>query len=124
MTDLTFEHLRTVNLSRSAHWRLGGDPWAVSDWAVAMAGEAGEVCNAVKKLRRIEDGLPNLNDGNRQLSTRAEAIAAISAEIADTLICLDLLAAHLNIDLSRAVTAKFNATSIRYGFDERLGDGH
>jgi hypothetical protein len=34
--------------------------------------------------------------------------------MADAIIALDLLAGHLNIDLSEAVKAKFNKTSVKY----------
>lgn len=38
----------------------------------------------------------------------------IADEIADTIIALDLLASHLNIDLGEAVKIKFNKTSNKY----------
>ena len=41
-------------------------------------------------------------------------------ECADVLIYLDLLAHKYNIDLSAAVIAKFNQTSVAYGFPQRL----
>lgn len=42
---LRFDTLRRVNISRSAKWHPGGiDDWSLADWAVASAGEMGEVC--------------------------------------------------------------------------------
>ncbi len=121
MSDLTFWALRSVNATRCKRWHPTGSlEWSVSDWAVAMAGEAGEVCNAVKKLNRIRDGLANINDPGRSLTETGQAVAAIGDEIADTLIYLDLLALRLGIDLATVTRAKFNATSERYGFPERL----
>ncbi len=88
--NLTFAQLSEANLRRAVKWHKGGlDEWSVSDWATAMAGEAGEVCNAVKKLRRIEDEIANVSEPERQISTRAEAIKKIDDEIADTVIYLD-----------------------------------
>ena len=83
--DLTFRQVTKANVARCDRWHDGGlNDWSVSDWAVAMAGEAGEVCNAVKKLRRVEDEISNISDPDRQLSTRQEAAGKIGEELADT----------------------------------------
>lgn len=120
-TTLTFREVTDANIARCYRWHKGGlSDWSVADWAVAMAGEAGEVCNAVKKLRRVEDEIANISDPDRQLSTRAEAVKKIGEELADTFLYLNLLAVRLGIDLPTEVVAKFNATSKRYGFPERL----
>lgn len=74
-----------------------------------MAGEAGETCNAVKKLRRLEDG----TNTDKDPQTKIEAIKAIGSELADTIIYCDLLAARLGLDLSVEVQAKFNEVSRR-----------
>lgn len=119
---LTFAEVTAANLKRCDRWHPGGiGDWSISDWAVAMAGEAGEVCNAVKKLRRVEDDIANISDPDRQISTRDEAVAKIGEEIADTFLYLNLLAVRLNIDLPTEVIRKFNAVSERYGFPERIG---
>ena len=121
MSDLTFSDVTKANVARCDRWHKGGlADWSVADWAVAMAGEAGEVCNAIKKLRRIEDEIANISDPDRQLSTRAHAIVKIGEELADTFLYLNLLAARLDIDLPAEIVTKFNATSQRYGFPERL----
>lgn len=118
---LTLAAVTRVSVERSTRWHPGGlTDWSIADWAVAMAGEAGEACNAVKKLKRVEEGIANLNESDRTLATREAAIAAIGDELADTLLYLVLLAARCGIDLDAAVAAKFNATSERYGFPERL----
>jgi len=121
MDFLTFDYVTAANLNRCNRWHKGGiNDWSVSDWAVAMAGEAGEVCNAVKKLRRVEDEIANMSDPDRQLSTRADAITKIGEELADTFLYLNLLACRLGIHLPTEIVTKFNATSERYGFPERL----
>lgn len=121
MSDLTFRAVTEANVARCDRWHKGGlNDWSVADWAVAMAGECGEVCNAVKKLRRVEDDIANISDEGRLLATREEAIAKIGEELADTFLYLNLLAVRLNINLDEQIAAKFNATSERYGFPERL----
>jgi NTP pyrophosphatase (non-canonical NTP hydrolase) len=118
---LTFDEVTRQNVARCDRWHKGGmNDWSVADWAVAMAGEAGEVCNAVKKLRRVEDEIANISDADRQLSTRDAAIKKIGEEIADTFLYLNLLAVRLGLHLPSEVVQKFNATSERYGFPERL----
>lgn len=81
--------------------------WSPAEWACAAAGECGEACNAVKKLRRLEDGTNTAKDPQ----TEEEALGAIAGELADTVIYIDLLAARLGIDLGAAVRDKFNAVS-------------
>lgn len=124
MKGLTFDEVTAVNLARCNRWHKNGiSDWSVSDWAVAMAGEAGEVCNAVKKLRRVEDEIANISDEGRLLATKGDAIAKIGEEIADAFLYLNLLACRLGLSLSDEVVRKFNRTSERYGFPERLGGG-
>lgn len=113
---LTFEELRQQNVSRVESVFHPLASWTPTDWACAMAGEAGEACNAVKKLRRHADGTNTAKDP----ATAAECIEAIAVELADTVIYADLLAARLGIDLGDAVRAKFNCVSVLRGAVERL----
>ena len=108
---LTFETLREVNVRRCETAFHAVNKWAPEMWACAVAGEAGEMCNAVKKLKRVTDGINTANDPQ----TEAEAVEAIGKELADTVIYADLLAARLGIDLGAAVVAKFNEVSARMG---------
>ena len=82
-----------------------------------MAGECGEVCNAVKKLRRLQDGTNTAKDPQ----TEAEALHDIGEELADLIIYADLLAARLGLDLSVEIEAKFNSVSRLRGSSVRLG---
>ena len=114
---LTFDELRRANLARSNRWHPNGiDDWSLSDWGVAMVGEAGEACNVIKKLNRERDSIR----GNAE--TEAALQEALATELADTLIYLDLLACRAGIDLAAATVAKFNAISEKHGFPERLGE--
>jgi len=98
-TELKFSVLRRANMERqeTAFHPLGA--WSPTDWAAAMAGECGEVCNLIKKSRRGEQ----------------VAAQAIGEELADLVIYTDLLAARLGIDLGSAVRRKFNVVSERRG---------
>jgi NTP pyrophosphatase (non-canonical NTP hydrolase) len=121
MSDLSFKEFSIINGSRCRRWHKGGiEEWSITDWATAFVGEVGEACNAIKKLRRIEDGAANINDPGRQLDDREQALASIGEELADAFIYLDILAQRLGVNLEEAIKAKFNKTSKRYGFPERL----
>lgn len=114
-TDIQFlTALRAANLSRVprfGHGELTGPKsWGPMQWGCALAGEVGELCNMLKKLERQmpTDPAPDDLDGE------------IAREIADVLIYLDLLAATFEFDLARIVRLKFNSTSKKFGFPERL----
>ena len=114
--DLTFNRVSRINLERALVWHPGGlEEWSIADWSNAMAGEAGEVCNAVKKLRRIETGARQANG-----LTREEAIKAIAQEIGDTYLYLNLLAMRLDINIEDAIRDTFNRVSDREGFSQRI----
>ena len=114
---MDFNHVSEVNKDRALIWHKGGlEDWGVADWSNAMAGEAGEVCNAVKKLRRIECGVQQAKGP----LTREDAIAEIAQEIGDTYLYLDLLAQRLGINIEDAIIETFNRVSEREGFPQRL----
>ncbi len=113
---LTFAELRHVSLQRCERWHPGGiNEWSLSDWFTATMGELGEAANVGKKLNRIRDGMT----GNGDISEE-KLRADLADEIADVAIYLDILAASEGIDLAAAIEHKFNATSAKVGFPERL----
>lgn len=98
--------LRRKNITRSSFW----DPHKKLDASFRsneLQSEAGELGNIVKKLERERLGLK----GSRA------SMEDLRKEMADVLICLDLLAMHYGIDLEDAVREKFNETSLAQGFD-------
>ncbi|MGI3165528.1 MazG-like family protein [Pseudooceanicola sp. 200-1SW] len=106
---LSFQQLREANDQRQQEWP-GNEKADVAFRAIEVAGECGEVAEAVKKHLRAMRGI----EGSTGL------IDDVAVEIADAVISLDLLAAELAIDLSEAVTRKFNLTSDKYGMTTRL----
>lgn len=116
MSGLSFTDLRLANVVRCEEVFHKLNHWSPTDWACAMAGECGEACNAVKKLRRLEDGTNTQKDPQ----TEQEAILIIADELADLVIYADLLAARLNVDLGTAVANKFNAVSDRMNSTVRI----
>lgn len=116
--SLTFSQLRNANLDRCENgFKHELNSWSVSDWGVATAGEAGEMCNEIKKLRRHEDKLTAFGNNPR---TRLEAVARIAIELGDMILYADLLAASLGLTLEAAVIRAFNAKSKECGLEHTL----
>lgn len=115
---MDFARLRRVNRDRSDRWHPAGlHSWSLSDWAIAFMGEAGEVCNVIKKMNRLRDGLVGNQGTDADI---AELKRKLGHEIADTVIYLDLLAQREGIVLEEAIIEKFNIVSERNMFPERL----
>jgi NTP pyrophosphatase (non-canonical NTP hydrolase) len=115
-----FQYITEVNASRVLGWHGVADKWSLLEWAGAMCGEAGEVANIAKKIRRVELGInPEAKGGNSE-GNLAQFKIALGEEIADTFIYLNLLAHEAGIDMYDAIQTKFNAVSIRDGHPERL----
>lgn len=101
--------LRQANLQRQCEW----DPSNQITLAYRgneLAGEVGEACNVIKKLERERIGIR----GSRETKEH------LAEELADVIICLDLIAMQAGIDLGDAVREKFNATSEKYGLKTKL----
>ncbi len=115
-TNLTFEKLKTINRQRCENAFHPIDHWTPSDWGCAMAGECGEACNNIKKLRRLEG-----SQYSRENEQDADKLVdAVMDEIADMVIYADLLATRLNRNLADAVMNKFNRTSKQIGSTIKL----
>lgn len=109
--SLTFDQLANANSLRAPEW--GGPPASLEFKAIELGGEAGEALNKIKKFLRHELGCV----GGVDLETTREEVAD---ELGDVVICADLLATKLGIDLGRATTRKFNKTSDKHGFTVRI----
>jgi len=113
---LSFASLRAVNVPRCERWHPPESlPWTCADWSNALCGEAGELANVVKKIRRQQTGA--LNEGDPAME---ELVKRVGEELADVVIYADLVAHYFRIDLGAAVRTKFNEVSKKYGFPERL----
>ncbi len=115
LSRLSFRTLRAANMDRCQRWHPGGlSDWSLSDWGVATAGELGEALNVVKKLNRERDGITGNTASGDELREQ------LADELADVAIYLDIMAASEEIDLGAAIARKFNQTSVKVGFPERL----
>lgn len=110
---LTFAGLRVANDMRQVEWP-GSENVDLAFRGLEMAGEAGELANKIKKMVRVQRGISGTTEA------REELIAAIRDELADVVVCCDLIAADLGIGLGAAVKAKFNATSEKHGLSTMI----
>lgn len=104
--------LRAANISRQSEWCPDQIP-DLSFRGNELAGETGEACNVIKKLERERQGWA----GSRA------TVGQLAEELADVIICVDLVAQQLDIDLWAAVVAKFNATSSARGLSTVIEQG-
>lgn len=113
MSSLIFESLKIANKDRAE--KLYNQPikdTLITDWVVALAGECGEFCNVIKKLRRLQTGLGKFNykEGEQEVKN---LLQQAKDEIGDLIIYADIIAQALDIDLGEAVKDKFNEVSKR-----------
>ena len=118
-----FRQLREANQRRQLEWQNGRDIsllWRSNE----LAGEVGEMFGEVVKLVR-----PMLAFANtaKKLQREADGIRGsrastddLAREIADVVICADLLASYFGIDLWNWVVIKFNETSQKQGLRTEL----
>jgi len=95
--------LRQANEQRQKEWDVN-NVITIEYRGNELAGEVGEACNLIKKLARERLGIK----GSK--TTKYE----LAEELADVVICVDLIAMQLGIDLSYAIEQKFNSTSAKY----------
>lgn len=104
LSDLRIANLHRLQFFHNKHGELthpeGVKGWTPAEWLEALVGEMGELSNVIKKVRRgdlkIEDVKKDIED-----------------EFADIMTYLDLWAASLDVDLSKATINKWNEVSDR-----------
>jgi NTP pyrophosphatase (non-canonical NTP hydrolase) len=113
----TFEAVSRVNLERALVWHPGGlQEWSPAEWGNAAAGEMGELCNVLKKILRVEGGIQQANNLDKNTLRQMAA-----QEIGDTFLYLNLIAQRLGLDMYECIADTFNRVSEREGFEQRLG---
>jgi NTP pyrophosphatase (non-canonical NTP hydrolase) len=113
--NLTFNTLRKANTARTLEWTGNSSNDSLLFRATELGGEAGEVLNAIKKFTRQQFGWSGGIDQD-------ESIKAIAEELADVIICVDRVAAYLDINLNVAVKDKFNKTSDKYKLTVKINE--
>lgn len=101
--------LRSANQHRQREWDRE-DKITLEYRGNELAGEVGEACNVMKKLARERLGIRGSRD----------TVEHLAEELADVVICVDLIMMQLGIDMHEAVRAKFNKTSETNGLQTKL----
>lgn len=102
--DITFKEVQDANAARCPEIFPEAIRWTGTEWALAVAGETGELCNNIKKANRGD----------------LISIKKIMDEAADIVHYCTLLANHYQFDLGQAVVDKFNEVSERHNNPRRL----
>ena len=105
---MSFEILRAANAKRQKEWDRDNQI-TLAYRGTELGGEVGEALNIIKKLERERLGIK----GSRA------TLSDLAEELADVIICCDLIAMATGIDLTEAVEKKFNKTSEKVGLETR-----
>jgi NTP pyrophosphatase (non-canonical NTP hydrolase) len=108
---MKLSELREANIKRTQEW---GSDLGISFAGNELAGEVGEACNILKKLDRYEHGIVG------GLPPDIKTLRALADELADIVICVDLIAMRFYIDLSAHIPEKFNSTSAKNNLETML----
>lgn len=104
---MTFSEFQAMNRARcEAGFKHSVEPhgsWPFQNWALAIAGESGELCNLVKKVLRGDFPLED---------KRVELLK----ELADIITYADLMVSSLSGDTGTEVLSKFQEVSRRIGY--------
>jgi NTP pyrophosphatase (non-canonical NTP hydrolase) len=116
--SLTFEKLRKINKKRCEKYFHKLPEWSEAEWACALAGEVGELCNFIKKRTRLiksEKHIERINSGKPVIKglTMEELGIEAKKELGDVQAYLDLLASAMGFRLEDCVREKFNEVSDR-----------
>lgn len=113
VSSLTFDEFQSMNMERNRRAFPMCAEWSLNDWAVALAGEVGELCNLLKKDRR---GLATderfLLEGPCQELARENVLK----ELADVIIYADLMISLLSGSTGEELLSKFTEVSQRIGY--------
>jgi hypothetical protein len=115
--ELTFGEFQSMNMERCRRAFPMCADWTMNDWAVALAGEVGELCNLLKKDRRglATDERYDL-DGPYQELARGNVLS----ELADIITYADLMISKLSESTAEQVMTKFNEVSGRVGYSAAI----
>lgn len=106
---MEYSNLLEANKIRQKEWDPGSQITA-SYRGNELAGEVGEACNVIKKLERERLGIQGSKD----------TVEHLAQELADVIICVNLLAIAYDINIDREVALKFNATSDKVGLKTKM----
>jgi NTP pyrophosphatase (non-canonical NTP hydrolase) len=111
---LSLDHVQEQSVKRSAEIFPQCENWDEVYWSNAIAGEAGEHCNKIKKLVRDHSNHPAIIDPDNRAKREAMKLEA-GLELADVVIYAAIQAEKLGLKLADLVHYKFNQKSQEFG---------
>lgn len=128
---LDLRTLQRMSEARVPAFKKALTDWSPMEWGCELGEEVGEylrdvlqmgaslskVLGAVKKRSRVPH--PTL-EGHDITGKPVPSITALGSELADVVIVASLLASRVGVDLNNAVRCKWNETSEKIGWKERL----
>lgn len=103
MALLTYSYMDS-ELTRRSRQGFKTENWKIEDWALALAGEVGELCNVLKKVKR---GDFLLDDARK---------AECCKELADIIMYAQLGIKCLGSDTGEVIRSKFEEVSKRINY--------
>lgn len=116
---LDLQTFRSLNVTRAVEGFKTYHNVPITYWTTAIAGEAGELCNMIKKLERVKQG--GIDGGSSYTAATIDK-KMLAEEIGGIFIYLDLIASVLDISLEDAVIDTFNSKSQKYGFSQFISE--
>lgn len=101
---LTFDEFQKRNWKRCGEAKGFTQDWPMELWALAIAGEAGELCNILKKVCRKD-------------FTLEQAKPEILKELADVIAYCNLAMSKMGASTEEEVLKKFDEVSKRVGWE-------
>jgi len=114
---LSFAELRLANLVRDREWDPS-HPITLEFRGNELGGECGEAQNIIKKLARARLGVRGTTATVEDLAE--DLVENLARKLADVVICADLIAMAIGVDLGKMVREKFNESSDRLDPASRL----
>src|SRR6266478_7991104 len=97
---MQFSEFQWMNAKRCQQAFHLVDDWSPQDWALALAGEVGELCNLLKKVKRGDFPLEQVRKD-------------VLKEVADIITYADLLMTNLGANTEDELLGKFHEVSAR-----------
>jgi hypothetical protein len=121
---LDIVEFQRINEIRAKRWHNDGQTqWTLLEWAGAMCGESGEAANFAKKIRRLQQELPNKEKG-LDIKDLHVLKMKCAKEVADSIIYGLILLSELDQNAAVVLANVFDEKSIEYGFPERANLYH
>lgn len=115
---MTFKQFSEANLLKTEKFYDPIQSWYYTDWACALAGEVGELCNIIKKMRRVSTNQSELIELQHMAVDDVKKFSSmLREEIYDCYVYLDLLTQRLGMDMSDLLEEQYYENAKKKGLN-------